>query len=152
MSWLVVEDWVWWSVLPSPVMSPNMFCDNGTVKCMKLFQIMHNWDLAVVGQQTLVSFFGWAGVRHWTAQVGKYQHIHQFQVPDMLQLKGGGAPKYLQNLAAFDRALVWCSLGLLQSTYLFLLPTTFWIWPSFCNFLLGSIQSCDKSPAQWSCF
>lgn len=32
--------------------------------------------------------------------------MHQFQVPDMLQLKGGGAPKNLQNLAAFDQTLV----------------------------------------------
>lgn len=33
--------------------------------------------------------------------------MHKFPVPDMLQMKGGGNPKYLQNLAAFDRALVW---------------------------------------------
>lgn len=37
--WLspVVEDWVWWSVLPSPVLCPHIFCVNGTVGVRSFF-------------------------------------------------------------------------------------------------------------------
>lgn len=117
-------------------------------QCMKVFYAIHN--LTVVRQQTLVRL-----ELLWVTELlrkGNVRTCTNFKSRTCCSWKGEVISSTSRICQPFTGSLFDCRPRLLQSTYLFHMPTMLWIWPSFCSFLLGSIQSCDKSPACWSCF